>query len=141
MKLRNLRIAWSVLSAIAGLLVVGLWERSYSQPVMAPKLGGHTIAVVRGQLQVDKKLVRSSRHIVDTVNFQLDDGTQRFGVEGPTQVREAGLTVPLLIVLLLPTAGLVAPWLSIKQFSLRTLLIATTLVAVVLGLIVWLASP
>jgi hypothetical protein len=32
------------------------------------------------------------------------------------------------------------PWVSLKRFSLRTLLIATTAVAVVLGVVVWAAS-
>ena len=34
----------------------------------------------------------------------------------------------------------VVPWLPLKRFSLRTLLIATTLVAVGLGLIVWMSQ-
>jgi hypothetical protein len=42
-----------------------------------------------------------------------------------------------LAVLAMPLVAL--PWLSIKRFSLRALLIATTLIAMVLGLIVWAA--
>jgi hypothetical protein len=47
--------------------------------------------------------------------------------------------VPHLLVVLFGTAFAAAPWFPCR-FSLRTMLIATTLVAVVLGLGVWLAS-
>jgi hypothetical protein len=42
------------------------------------------------------------------------------------------------LVVMLAGALPVVPWLSLKRFSLRTLLVATTLVAVVLGIVVWL---
>jgi hypothetical protein len=47
--------------------------------------------------------------------------------------------VPLWCMVLIPAALGVGPWLSFLRwrFSLRTLLIATTLIAVVLGLIVY----
>jgi hypothetical protein len=46
------------------------------------------------------------------------------------------LDIPQVYLLVLSIAGAVIPWLG-WQFSLRTLLIATTLIAVVLGLIAW----
>ena len=47
-------------------------------------------------------------------------------------------TIPLLVSdCMLSAVAAISPWLR-WRFSLRTLLIATTLVAVVLGLIVWL---
>ena len=117
-------------------MLFALWVRSYWRPVTVPKTSGHTVVVSRGKLQIDRGFVRTNRRIVDTVNFQLDDGTQRFGVQGPSEVMETGFAVPMVILLLLPVGGLVAPWLTYRRFSLLTLLIAITLVAVVLGLCV-----
>jgi hypothetical protein len=50
------------------------------------------------------------------------------------------LTVPFWFLVLASAAAMATPWLQWlrPRFSLRTLLIATTLVAVVLGAIVWL---
>ena len=52
----------------------------------------------------------------------------------------AGAQLPYYFLTILAVGLTVAPWSRIfsLRFSLRTLLIATTLVAVVLGLIVWL---
>ena len=47
------------------------------------------------------------------------------------------LYIPFWFLVMLSAAVGTIPWLTYR-FSLRTLLIATTLVAVVLGLIVWL---
>jgi len=50
----------------------------------------------------------------------------------------AEIFVPHILLVSLLGALAISPWLHLpRQFSLRTLLIATTLVAVVLGLIVW----
>jgi hypothetical protein len=49
-----------------------------------------------------------------------------------------GIQVPYWFIVLVTAAFSVAPWIQwSKRFSLRTLLIAMTLVAVVLGLVVW----
>ena len=48
-----------------------------------------------------------------------------------------GNSIPVWLVAAVSAAFSAFPWLP-RQFSLRTLLLATTLVAVVLGLIVWL---
>jgi hypothetical protein len=45
---------------------------------------------------------------------------------------------PYWFIVVLTTVITIAPWLTTRRFSLRTLLFATTLVAVVLALIVWL---
>ena len=50
-------------------------------------------------------------------------------------------SIPLWILVVTGSLFAAAPWIlplaRLRRFSLRTLLIATTLVAVVLGLIVW----
>ena len=47
------------------------------------------------------------------------------------------IMMPYWFLVLLSAVFAAAPWIR-HQFSLRTLLIATTLIAVLLGLIVWL---
>ena len=63
---------------------------------------------------------------------QVVPSNYQFGFTGDGALRTPYL-LPFLIVVLVATA----PWLR-RSFSLRTLLIATTLVAIGLGLIVWL---
>jgi len=59
----------------------------------------------------------------------------RIKLDGATVVADCPAYVPVLFVISLAAV----PWLPVR-FSLRTLLIATTLTAVVLGLMVWSAS-
>jgi hypothetical protein len=50
------------------------------------------------------------------------------------------VAAPMWLLTLMPICLSMAPWLRwSRRFRLRTLLIATTLVAVVLGLIVWMS--
>jgi len=52
-----------------------------------------------------------------------------------------GLGMPYWAWLLLPATAAAIPWIGrLRRFSLRTLLIATTLVSVLLGLIFWLSG-
>ena len=54
------------------------------------------------------------------------------------KIVDGGFVVPHWFGVLLFAALAVVPW--IRRFSLRTLLIATTLVAVALGLIIWMSQ-
>jgi hypothetical protein len=94
------------------------------------------LVATKGKLEIDRSFVRTNRHIFDSVNFQLDDGTQRFGVQGPAEVRMGGIVVPIATLLMFPAGGILASWIVRKQFSLRMLLVAMTLVAVVLAVTV-----
>jgi hypothetical protein len=58
---------------------------------------------------------------------------------GHFQYNEGVLSLPYWFVIAMSAALATVPWLR-WRFTLRTLLIATTLVAVMLGLIVWSAS-
>jgi hypothetical protein len=51
--------------------------------------------------------------------------------------RRTFLWMPFWIPVLLMVTLAEIPWITVRRFSLRTLLIATTLIAVVLGVIVW----
>lgn len=135
----QLRIVFSALCGLLVVLLCGLWVRSYSRNVTLPKLDGHTVFIARGNVAIDRAFVRTNRRIVDTVNFELDDGTGRFGVQGPTAAKATGILIPVWLLLLIPICGVVAPWISLRRFSLRTLLIAITLASAALGLVIWLS--
>jgi hypothetical protein len=133
---RYLRIGWTVLCATMAVLIVILWVWSYRRPVALPKVSRHALVATKGKLEIDRGIVRTNRRIFDSVNFQLDDGTQRFGVPGPAEMMATGFVVPFATVLMFPICGIIASWIVRKQFSLRTLLVAMTLVAVVLAVTV-----
>jgi hypothetical protein len=63
----------------------------------------------------------------------------KLGFAAMTDTNYFCVVLPHWFALALIATGAAVPWMQwSKRFSLRTLLIATTLVAVMLGLIVWL---
>ena len=138
MKFRKLRIAWSVVCLVACVLLIVLWVRSYfacdtlqiyfnSQTFRLDHLHG----VMYGRTTLSKNS-GPDYWLLDTGQPQRLGKTHIF----PT-VGGFGAFVPFWCPALLAGILAAAPWLH-WHFSLRTLLIATTLVAVVLGAIVWL---
>jgi hypothetical protein len=145
---RILRIAWSVAWGIVAVLLVALWVRSYwsqeglfytrnTTQVSVFTSGGiagfNYSSYPRGTLMGDapgiKWLSNPMRPDLYGKALQWDSGPQRLSIKLPA-VCCVGAFVLLAAVV----------WLPLKRFSLRTLLIATTLVAVGLGLTVWLVS-
>jgi hypothetical protein len=162
MRYRKLRIAWSVGWGIAAVLLILLWVRSY-RIIDTVYIGWRGmryngyIAPDRGRLGFvlrDYDITPGStanplfyfhtQGVVEPNAFVPSrdpdggiPGTRwfRFTPRGPTE--DAALLVPLWIPPLLMVMLTALPWIRWShRFNLRTLLIATTLVAVVLGLIV-----
>ena len=163
MKFRKLRIAWSVFWGLAGVLLLVLWVRSYAQHDSynwsrthttsddllmfgagriallhncdRPENDGfnHYSQVFKGSGDM-RSWFRSSMPICgpDQMPIHYPAG---FGMSR-TLPQDFVVTLPFWFAVLLFAGFAVAPWLP-WRFSLRTLLIATTLVAVMLGLIVW----
>ena len=165
MRFRKLRIAFSVTCGIACVLLIVLWVRSYwsddsvnhATRLASPsgQISAHLIGcrsfhgTIRFLYVPDTPLIRELPQYgwqVDSHPIELGFGEvlpsmltferEKFGSDG------FAITVPdwVMVVILAALAG--APWLrwpkKFSRFTLRTLLIATTLVAVVLGLVVWL---
>jgi hypothetical protein len=151
MRFRKLRIASSVVCGIACVLLIALWVRSYGLADVLYLRISETHAVTFGSVQGGVSIspdVRYAEGYFDDAWWKLqtevvgkrktDYWTQtpwytrsfRFGIFGWT------VCVPHCFLMVLFGAAAVAPWLR-PRFSLRTLLIATTLIAVVLGLVVW----
>src|SRR4051794_24550256 len=118
MRFRKLRIAWSLFWGMACVVLIGLWVRSYRGD-SSVSLHGHWLVSFYGRIWVDK-----------WVPNPMGEGWADFG---------QGFIIPywLPFSLFLTSAVIAFPWISVTSFSLRSLLIATTLVAVVLGLVVW----
>ena len=137
----KLRIAWSVGCGIVALLLCVLWARSYSQfdvILKGKRLVGLTSAgTSKGSvyvMRVDQPYTESDGWYYFTVyqphfrSRKWFDWARPFG--------GFAVQLPTCVLVLTSSVVAVAPWLPFKRFSLRTLLIATTLVAVVLGVLV-----
>ena len=156
MRYRKLRIAWSVLWGLVAVLTCVLWVRSYSISdtllwrCCAPnairfhsRLGQIRTATVHDQPQrvvgwsatMDYTALRASEpayYNVPLINGELDPLDEHFEFASGV----AGVPIPSWCLAVAFAALSVNPWLR-WRFSLRTLLIATTLVALLLGIIVW----
>lgn len=146
MKYRKLRITWSVVwGALAALLCV-LWVRSHRvADIISLRLYSSTVLGIT----LDKGGVLALFYSPPTTPTQQVPFHMRYppgpripnfkpwtyGNVSTGRYVQAPLSLSVVGALLLAAA----PWSRYQRFSLRTLLIATTLVAVVLGLIVWAA--
>ena len=164
MKHRKLRIALSVAWGVAAVLLIALWVRSYQREDILFKNAGRLTWIVQidsfdgrlnllthqedapssiwlhwqcespASLDLHRRYEEALR-AVQVASGSTPDPTFDFA----RLTRPFGMSarVPHWSGVLLLFGLAAAPWLR-WRFSLRTLLIATTLVAVVLGLIVWL---
>jgi hypothetical protein len=138
MRFRKLRIAWSVVCGIACVLLIVLWVRSYR--VLDEAGGPISTAYLISFLSTNGRL-----EVAISAGSASEFASERnwgFGsYPEPTTYtydRNYGYMLLPYWLAILSTIGLgVVPWYA-SHFSLRTLLIATTLVAVVLGVVVWL---
>jgi hypothetical protein len=150
MRFRKLRIAWTAFFAALAVAFVVLWVASISHVIFInfPAIKNHCITAypIRNALVVcDEGNRRPNRpagiEISSPPSYWPAAESQviQHGpfVEYPSLIGTAyGVSFWLLIILSSSLAPL--SWLH-WRFSLRTILIATTLVAVVLGLVVWAA--
>jgi hypothetical protein len=150
--LRYLRIAFSATCLIACVLLIVLWVRSY---------WWYDMVQIKSTWRLLQIHSSCGRTVLCQFNFGRNPSTSAkrakeniddiySGVGGRHTVRPAGnirlpfgsnvstITMPQWPAIVFAATLAAAPWIRwSKRFSLRILLIATTLVAVVLGLIVW----
>ena len=148
MKYRKLRIAWSVAWGIVAVLLIVLWVRSYwwsdslAVPVPYSTVGGISYcgSLILGEQETSDAMPwHWSLRIQDYpwLPDEMDKHRDPWGiglVKSPGGLR---LEVPHFVAIIVVSLVAIGAWRE-WRFSLRTLLIATTLVAVGLGLIVWL---
>jgi hypothetical protein len=144
--LRYLRITWTVFCGIACLLLCVLWARSYwwvdgvNWNVSEQEHG--SLYSGRGRIHLTERRIRNyippSLPYLDfstsNVNTSDSSDTSRFYFQTSYAITQ--LKVPIWFLFLLSLGLAVVPWLN-WRFSLHTLLIATKLVAMVLGAIVY----
>jgi hypothetical protein len=156
MRLRKLRIAWSVMCGMLCLLLLVLWVRSYrwTDAVQYHVAGKYMAGITSRQgvlcggwtrfttnEYVEEWFGSSRWHTMCRPSEPLrpDFPRWRIGVEPVEYFAPTGIAPHWFPVVLLAALAVV-PWTrwSPWRFSLRTLLIATTLVSLALGTIVWL---
>ena len=140
MRFRKLRIAWSVAWGVAAVLIVMLWTRSYKSMDQLCGPVSNTRIILIGSIN-GHLLVNWPFHdwgYVWNVQSTPLNSKERTGFHFDIEFRRLpdGFAVSQWFLVMISIAVATCPWTT--RFSLRTLLIATTLVAVVLGLIVWL---
>jgi 4-amino-4-deoxy-L-arabinose transferase-like glycosyltransferase len=141
-----LRIAVSVFFAILGVASIGMWVRSHFCYDNLNDIRGHWAAQIGsndGTVHFmenwfppglnTRPLNGPDGWRVDT--FTMQESSDSFGwIYAKDQIL---LQCPYWLITPLIAAAACLPW--IKRFSLRTMLVVTALVAVLLGLVVWLA--
>jgi hypothetical protein len=133
MRFRKLRIAWSVFWGLVAVLLIVLWVRSYSlishnaSPILIDwdLDGDHELSASN----LNGRVYLSHRHINPYPEGKF------LVLENPITF----LTLPYWFLVFTSAAFGTLPWLIQRRLSCRTLLIAMTLVATALGLIVWLS--
>lgn len=146
MKLRKLRIAWSAIWALAAVLLIALWVRSYwwLDNLSFPAAGTAFVGSAEGKIVVfssPEKDPQAGDSRWELKKFPMNTIPTRARISTPTwsfvsnrfntEVTFPHWFLATLCAILAPASCL--PW----RFTVRTLLIATTLVALALGLIVW----
>jgi hypothetical protein len=153
MKYRTLRIAWSVWWGIVCLLVVFLSAHTARNQVKAAVWVSRshyvTFVAFRHWLEVDAQRPDWEPRGYFHSNYvdnppPLVSPKRSWHVGSLPQTGTAwnvAIRIPLWLTIALTAAASASPWIStvvrLRRFSLRTLLIATTLVALVLGLIAY----
>ena len=140
MRFCTLRMTVSSVCVVACVLLIVLWVRSYwrsDSAIMSP----HRITSFNGRIVFSSDgwyYGEDSRLYCELGRSPEAAPTQWFKNTGLVWQYPSAVAIPYLCPGLLLAAVAVAPWLRwSNRFTLHTLLIATTLVAVVLGLIVW----
>jgi hypothetical protein len=139
--IRGLRIAWGAVFGILCVLLIVLWVRSYWWWDTLHHVESGSERTTLGSNFGTLYLMHSMKPASDTRRWTL---IRDEALRTPTKLRWRYVSGMVVIVVpdWIPViiAGTIAavPWIRpAKCFSLRTLLIATTLIAVVLGLVVY----
>ena len=150
--IRWLRIAWSAAWGLLSVLLCVLWVRSYwwVEMYVGPSLFG--VSFVGGSMPGTLAIGSTTTSVrFPANNYLRTDADEWWSLVNENAVppynsriwgtflqQNGSVAAPYWFAFTLSCLATALPWLRFGwQFSLRTLLIATTLVAVVLGLIVW----
>lgn len=146
--LRRLRFAASVLFAVVCMSLIALWVRSYyylddlSEPISRAR--GIQLTSVEGQVRVSINKLNPAVAIRwsdwDLFSVESKSGYAQSEVESTkwgfvfAAMDYWAIWAPHWFLVLISASAACLPWIP-RRFSLRTMLLATTLAAVVLGLV------
>jgi hypothetical protein len=143
---RALRITWTAFWGIAALLLIALWVRSYwrldcvrrtDTRLMFTSIFSNsgTIEIYRADTQQFPDFADAPSDWEYETRSSIKQG-ERFRYQYDRS--QIDLRVSIWLPSLLLASIAIAPWIRLSySFSLRTLLVAITLIAVGLGLVVW----
>jgi hypothetical protein len=143
--IRGLRIAVSAVCGILCVLLIVLWVRSYwwhSYINWRNSAGGLNVSSYQGVVDILRHSIPTNAAGWSIMEEPANKWAARTNgrppsliprvVRGPAAI---GIQFPYWLLMLVTAAVAALPWVK-SRFSLRTLLIATTLVALLLGLVV-----
>jgi hypothetical protein len=147
MRFRKLQIAWSVSWSLAAVALIVLWVRSYSINDIGtyglPSGPGYMFSSLQAEISIARfKWIEGS--VSEGWSFLTHAANYRAWEKNPSSeflgIRFGSFFVALPYWIIVASVAILSamPVLP-SRFSLHTLLVATTLVAVLLGLIVWAA--
>ncbi len=152
MRYRKLRIAWSVVWGLVAVLLCVLWVRSFnwfddlaflfnnSQSMMALQTEPGSLVWTKQEAGGDTFSKEYYSRFFNTNRRQDPPDLTLASIAGKFLVLSFAVSVPFWFLVIVSATLAAIPWFRwSKRFSLRTLLIATTLVAVVLGLVIYAA--
>jgi hypothetical protein len=137
MRFRKLRIAWSLFWGVPCVLLIVLWVRSYSQVDAAYVARWHSAISSMGTLYIDAGLSWTWAATCHEFGWPALQWVVLKN-DSEVAVKEGNVAFPISRLVLLTAAFAPLSWIN-SRFSVRTLLIITTLVAVWLGLAVYVA--
>jgi hypothetical protein len=142
--LKYLRIAVTALSLTTCVLLIALWVRTLFaiDTIQGPVGNIHVVATSRhsglsiGLVRLNR-MPHSWSHKSEPANEKVSvqySSVIGFGIHSSNRL--SAIRLPVWCILLLSAAAATVPWLP-WRFSLRTMLIAMTVVAALLGLVIW----
>jgi hypothetical protein len=154
MKYRKLRIAWSVAWGVVAVLLCTLWMRSYSrfdtvscEDSVPPHQVDYALTSSGGHVFFHSFKMRSSHpagrlwEVREGPARQIEWGNTTAGFKWFRDSIELSVVASHWFFVLVASSLAIVAWMIpriIPRFSVRALLIATTLVAMGLGVVVWL---
>ena len=136
---RYLRISWTAICGLLCVALVVLWARSYSDGNALPAPAGITCLSTHGTFllmsqSIDSEYTRTQRpnatgEVVKPAQIMPMEPKHAVYIQRWSSTFWI-VQLPTWLLLTLTTAAAIVPW-TIRRFTLRTLLLMTTLVAVV----------
>ena len=141
--LHYFRIAFTAFCGLVAVLLCVMWVRSYSCSDVFNGPGTFSINTATGVIHVERlRPIFTSRWSIYTFDLSwrqdgFSDRPYASRIWDGFDIDDYGVRFPIWFAALVTSLVATIPWIR-WRFRLRTLLIATTLVAMVLGLVVWL---